>query len=121
MSNNKKKLILSLIFCIISVFLISCTNASKQEVLGQIEKGNYQQALEDMNNLNSFEREQVQNKALSKIQYIVQSVEDKTISYSEGVDELNFIKRIVPKKYEASVNKAIEQVKTLEQENNKNK
>lgn len=112
---NKKNLILSVFICFMAIILVSCTAASKNEIMMQIDNGNYQQALEDMNNLNSFEREEVQNKALAKVTSIVNGVKNGSISYSDAVDQLDFIKKIVPKMYENKVTKAINEVKLEEQ------
>lgn len=117
----KKQIILSFIFCFLAIFFISCINASKEEVINQIKTGNYQQALEDINGLSTTERIQVQTVAVDKIPQVVKQAEDKQITYSQAVDELNFIKRIVPKSEEGKINEAIEHVKGLDYQNNMSK
>ncbi|MGL4654342.1 MAG: hypothetical protein ACRCWM_00425 [Sarcina sp.] len=110
----KKRIMLSFLFCFLTLFFVSCMNASKEEVINQIKAGNYQQVLEDIHGLSTTERAQVQAVAVDKIPIVVQSVKDKKITPSQGVDELNFIKRIVPKSEEGKINTAIEEVKALD-------
>ena len=115
---SRKSLVLSIMFCFLAIFFISCINATKEEVINQVKSGNYQQALEDINGLNTTERGQVQAVAVEKISYVVQQAENKVITYSQAVDELNFIKRIVPKNQEPKVDQAIEYIKGLDQQKN---
>ncbi|MGL4990133.1 MAG: hypothetical protein ACRC57_03045 [Sarcina sp.] len=110
------KFILGLIGVFIGIFLISCTNINKEKVLNDIDSGNYQQAIEDMSDLSVFDKEQIQNKALAKVSDIVNQVKDGKLSYSDAVNQLNFIKRIVPKKYESSIDNAISEVEQIEKE-----
>ena len=112
--SSKKKLILSLMACMLAIFLVSCINASKEEVLNQIQAGNYQQALEDIHGLNTYEREEVQKAAVAKVDEIVQAAKNKAITYSQAIDDLNFIDRIVPKNQQQKVIDAIEYIKGLE-------
>ncbi|MGL4762979.1 MAG: hypothetical protein ACRCWG_16275 [Sarcina sp.] len=119
--SNKKKLVLSVMFCFLAVFFISCINATKQEVINQVKSGNYQQALEDINGLNTSERAQVQAVAVEKISFVVQQAENKVTTYSQAVDELNFIKRIVPKNEEGKVDQAINYIKALDEQKNMSK
>ncbi|WP_297521679.1 hypothetical protein [uncultured Clostridium sp.] len=115
---NKKKLVLSIVTCLFAIFFISCINATKEEVINDVKAGNYQQVLEDIHGLNTTERVQVQRVAVEKISYIVQEAENNKITYSQAVDELNFVKKIVPKNDENKVNKAIEYIKGLDQQKN---
>ena len=112
--SSKRKLILSLMACMLAVFFVSCINASKEQVLNQIQAGNYQQALEDIHGLNTYEREEVQKAALAKVDDIVQAAKNKVITYSQAVDDLNFIDRIIPKNQQQKVIDAIEYIKSLE-------
>ncbi|MGL4451807.1 MAG: hypothetical protein ACRCTZ_11515 [Sarcina sp.] len=117
----KKPIFLSIMFCLVAIFFISCINASKETVINQIKTGNYQQALEDIHGLSVTERTQVQKVAIDKVPQIVKQAEDKEISYSQAVYELNFIEKIVPKNEEGKINEAIDYIKGLDQKNNMSK
>lgn len=113
-----KKIILGVMCCFLAIFFISCADISKDEVIHQINLGNYQQALDDMQGLSANERVEVQNVAVNKIPYIVKMVDDKKLTNSQAVDELNFIKRIIPKNEEYKADKAIDYIKGLDYQNN---
>ena len=112
-----KKVILGFVFCFLALFFISCINKTKDEVIKQINLGNYEQALEDMQGLSTNERIQVQKVATDKIQEVIKMNENKELTNSQAVDELNFIKRIIPKNEEYKANQAIEYIKGLEKQN----
>ena len=112
-----KKVILGLIVCFFCIFFISCIDATKEETINQINLGNYQQALDDMQGLSMNERIEVQKVAVDKIPEVVKMAENKHLTNAQAVDELNFIKRIIPKNQEYKADKAIEYIKGLDYKN----
>ena len=112
-----KKILLGFVCCILAIIFVSCINSSKEEVIQEINSGNYQQTLEDMAGLSTNERVEAQNVAVSKIPEVVKRTEEKKITSAQAVDELNFIKKIIPKNQEVKADKAIEYIKQLDYQN----
>ncbi|MGL4742486.1 MAG: hypothetical protein ACRC41_17125 [Sarcina sp.] len=111
---RQRNIIFSTIILLFSIFLIGCINASREQVMNEINTGNYKQALEDINGLTVKEQQEVEQFALGKVGGIVDAVKNNQMTYSQAIEELKFIEQIVPKTSENEVDKAIQEVKNLE-------
>lgn len=117
---RQKNIIFSIIILLFSVLLIGCINPSREEVINEINTGNYKQALEDIHGLTVKEQQEVQQVALNKVTTIVNDVKNGKTTYSQAIEELKFIEQIVPNTSEDQVDKAIQEVKNLENQGKQN-
>ncbi|MGL5634166.1 MAG: hypothetical protein ACRDDL_03750 [Sarcina sp.] len=113
------KIIFSIMVLLFSVFFIACIHTSKEEIINEINTGNYKQALEDIHGLNVNEQQEVEQFALSKVGVIVDAVKNNKMTYSQAIEELKFIEQIVPNTSEDEVDKAIQEVKNMENKANR--
>ena len=107
--------IIGIIICLcLSISFISCMQVKKEQVMNELDRGEYSKVLNDMNGLNVQERKQVQDNAVNKISEITQGVRSGKIMYSDAIQNLNDLRKIVPQQEEYKVTDAIQYVMSLE-------
>ncbi|WP_066874653.1 hypothetical protein [Clostridium mediterraneense] len=107
--------IIGFIICLcLSISFISCMQVKKEDVMNELDRGEYSKVLNDMNGLSVQERKQVQDSAINKISDITQGVKSGKIMYSDAIQDLNDLRKIVPQQDESKVTDAIQYVRSLE-------